>query len=1052
MKHSHEILIADAGVADLQILLDGLAPHVAVHLIQPGEDAIACIFDALSDPALRKLHLLAHGAPGGILFAGKEIRAADFLGRYDGAMQRDLDIAFWSCRTGAGEAGQAFVRAVAQATGARVAATGGLVGAADQDGSWDLGASVPAPFSATARSLFPHALVTGYLFYPEYPGGLGPIPDMLTSLQGILNAERQYNWSYEIWTVQLNDGYGGNPASDINGIIGLSETGYWSVVVDATRLTNVTGNAADMVTLLTAAHNNQITFSGTETLTVTGAVTVAQAAIIDAATTGVITLSTGVSDTIANLTGHTTVGEIYHVVDTVANLTAGLNGTIETNAADINILDTIANVQAGAGGTVETTAASSNIIDTAANVLANASDVAVTGATTITLVPGDTTLTNLSASDAVTLFDNLHTALNGNSYTVTDTAADLLAYGVDPALTGAASVTLAANDGTLAGISVASVLILFDNLHAGLNGNTYTIIDSAANLVGYWWDGNVQGAASITLAANDTTLAGISVGWAQALFDSLHAALNGNTYSIADTGAALLAAATDPAVTGAATVTLAAGDTTLTNLTAASAITLFDTLHAALNGNTYGITDTGAALLAAATDSAVTGATTITLAPGDTTVTNLAVASAITLFDTLHANLNGNTYSIADTAVHLLTNSTDAAVMGAAALDLSSNASLSLADAATLTGLANFSLNGHNLNLADSIANLTGNTGDYGATSYSVVDSAADILAASTGALVAGAAAVDLSANATLSVADATTLSSLNSFSTDGHTLNLTDSIADLTGHLSTAGASSHSIVDTAADILAAATASIVTTATSLGLSADASLTVANANTLTSLANFSLNGHALSLADSIANLTGNLATGGATGYSVVDSAENIAQFSSTNSTWAVSSLIHDGTAVTLTDAINPSELAAIEAIDPSGAVTIVPTNLSAPNTFMIADAATPSFTIAYGTVADVIAAPGAETIEIALGGKLKLTGTDGHDTIIFDGYQPGALVMTQSGTTAIFTDATTHAVVASISMDATFASQETIQYADGSQALVTLVGTPLTLHLATIHA
>jgi|GEM_PF-2955418 len=1053
MNQPHEILIADADLADLHILLDGLAPHVAVHLVQSGDDGVASIFDALANPALDKLHLLAHGTPGGIVLGGKEIRAADFLGRYDGSAQRDLDIAFWSCRTGAGVEGQAFVRAVAQATGARVAASADLIG---QGGSWHLDVAVPAPFSAAARAQFPHALdVQGYLFYYFYPDGLH-IYDLVTSLQGILTAENHTGMSYDIYTVRLVDStYTGNIASEINSVVALSHTGYWSVNVDATQLPSLVGTGADMVTLLTSATNNQITFSGTETLTITSPATIAQGEfLLGYGQRGSLTFSQGVADTVANLlsVGNSTVldqtFQSYAIYDTTANVIQALgNSDFAGNATSINVVDTVDGIKqldsSGDQGQVSTV----NIVDSAANILANATDAAVTSANTISLVQGDSTASNLSAAQAITLFDTLHTASNGNSYTILDTAANLLAAGTDPALTGASAVTLAANDSGLANLSVESARLLFDTLHAGLNGNTYSVTDSAANLLNSWWDGAVSQAASITLAAHDSTLAGLNVGQAQTLFDTLHAAMNGNTYSITDTASALLGAATDSAVTGAASITLASGDTGLSGLTASSAATLFDTLHAALNGNTYTIADTAHNLLASATDPAVTGAASIKLAAGDSTLSGISVSDAETLFDTLHAGLNGNTYSIADTAAHLMANAGDAAVTGASTLGLSANASLSLADAGTLAALPHFSLNGHSLNLADSIANLDGHTGDYGATSYSVLDSAADILAVSSGSLVAGATAVSLTADASLSVADATTLASLNSFSTDGHTLSLVDSIANLNGHLTIAGASSYEVLDTAPDILAAAGNSVVIGATGVEMSADASLSVANAGALAAIANFGLNGHTLSLADSIANLTGNLATGGATAYSVVDSAANIAQFNSADNTWTVSGLVHDGIAISFTDAVSPAELAAIKAADPSGALQIVPTNLSTPNAFIIADAGTPSFSIPFGTAANVIAAPGDETIEIAQGGKLKLTGTDGHDTIIFDGYLPGSLAMTQSGTTAVFTDTTTHAVIASISMDSTYAAAETIQYADGSQALVTLVGTPLTLHL-----
>lgn len=142
---TREILIADAGVEDLSVLLNGIHDNVDVWLVRSDEDAMSYIFKALAESKLSKLHLLAHGVAGGILLGNKIVTSADFSRRFDGAAQRDLDIAFWSCKTGAGAEGLAFVKAVAKATGAKVSATSGLIGAADKNGSWELDVSVKPP-------------------------------------------------------------------------------------------------------------------------------------------------------------------------------------------------------------------------------------------------------------------------------------------------------------------------------------------------------------------------------------------------------------------------------------------------------------------------------------------------------------------------------------------------------------------------------------------------------------------------------------------------------------------------------------------------------------------------------------------------------------------------------------------------------------------------------------------------------------------------------------------------------------------------------------------
>lgn len=151
MSATFDMLIADAGVEDLGVLLDGLAPGVRTRLIQPREDGLAAIFDALALPGLGRLHVLAHGVPGGVVLGGRQLAAGDFRRRAGNVAARDLDIAFWCCLTGCGRQGRTFVEAVVGATGARVSAATGLIGSAHKNGSWNLDVQIEPPFAAEAR-------------------------------------------------------------------------------------------------------------------------------------------------------------------------------------------------------------------------------------------------------------------------------------------------------------------------------------------------------------------------------------------------------------------------------------------------------------------------------------------------------------------------------------------------------------------------------------------------------------------------------------------------------------------------------------------------------------------------------------------------------------------------------------------------------------------------------------------------------------------------------------------------------------------------------------
>jgi len=148
------ILIADATLQDLPVLLADLPASVHLRLVHSASEALGEFWQALASAGLTQLHWLSHGMPGGVVIAGQALTAADFCQRFDGAAERDLDVAFWSCHTGAGEPGRAFVEALTRATGAQVAASAVEVGA----GFWQLSPAVNAPFSARAQLEFAHTL------------------------------------------------------------------------------------------------------------------------------------------------------------------------------------------------------------------------------------------------------------------------------------------------------------------------------------------------------------------------------------------------------------------------------------------------------------------------------------------------------------------------------------------------------------------------------------------------------------------------------------------------------------------------------------------------------------------------------------------------------------------------------------------------------------------------------------------------------------------------------------------------------------------------------
>ena len=141
-----------------------------------------------------------------------------------------------------------------------------------------------------------------------------------------------------------------------------------------------------------------------------------------------------------------------------------------------------------------------------------------------------------------------------------------------------------------------------------------------------------------------------------------------------------------------------------------------------------------------------------------------------------------------------------------------------------------------------------------------VADTAATIATnLSNASLVSRVSLFSMSANGAVAAWEAAALAAAGSeFSTAGYTLTVRDSVAQLTASVNAAGVTISGIVvavrDTAADILAAANNTIIRNASSIALTANATLTLAQLLTLEAFPSFTAAGLTLTLGDSAANL------------------------------------------------------------------------------------------------------------------------------------------------------------------------------------------------------
>jgi len=165
-----EIVWIDAGIETPDALIKALPVGTEVRILARGVDALGQIAACLEGRTeLRALHLISHGAPGRLLLggqwldsAGMDARSGD-LDRVRQALAPGADILLYGCDVGSGAEGRTFLRALAQATGADVAASSGLTGAGDLGGDWNLethegGIEARTLWSGTAGPDYRHVL------------------------------------------------------------------------------------------------------------------------------------------------------------------------------------------------------------------------------------------------------------------------------------------------------------------------------------------------------------------------------------------------------------------------------------------------------------------------------------------------------------------------------------------------------------------------------------------------------------------------------------------------------------------------------------------------------------------------------------------------------------------------------------------------------------------------------------------------------------------------------------------------------------------------------
>jgi Domain of unknown function (DUF4347) len=250
------LVVFDSRVADLSLLYKALMPGTIGYTIDESDDAIARITALLSQTGAKQLAIVAHGEPG-VIQLGRESIDLSVLQARSGLLQEWCvdSIALYSCEVGADKS---FVKALADVTGAQVAASARQVGAEALGGSWELDAAA----QDVSQHIFSIELLVNYggVFAP-------PVVDLNGGTAGV-NSTAIYT---EVAPVPTT---GGTAIVSSSGLaITGSSTNITSATIEITNLSDAGFEILDVTLGTTVATGSGLTKSydsSTALLTISG--------------------------------------------------------------------------------------------------------------------------------------------------------------------------------------------------------------------------------------------------------------------------------------------------------------------------------------------------------------------------------------------------------------------------------------------------------------------------------------------------------------------------------------------------------------------------------------------------------------------------------------------------------------------------------------------------------------------------------------------------------------------------------------------------------------
>ncbi|HEY8036212.1 MAG TPA: DUF4347 domain-containing protein, partial [Methylobacter sp.] len=148
MLQRTEVLFIESDVADYQTLVDGAKPGMEVHVLDASKDGLAQMAQILDGRSgIDAIHIMSHGSDASVGLGALTLTAQNLsahtadLESIGQTLNANADILLYGCDIGAGSDGQAFISAIANTTGADVAASNDPTGSAARGGDWALEAT-----------------------------------------------------------------------------------------------------------------------------------------------------------------------------------------------------------------------------------------------------------------------------------------------------------------------------------------------------------------------------------------------------------------------------------------------------------------------------------------------------------------------------------------------------------------------------------------------------------------------------------------------------------------------------------------------------------------------------------------------------------------------------------------------------------------------------------------------------------------------------------------------------------------------------------------------